>query len=104
MLWLMERGWNDPAAVTSGPFDGTHTHYITSGSATIDSQDIEEMLHHITEHGYGRVGVYGGQLLVFMNTNDFQASGISAWRAGSTTAVTQRQSGTLYPPQSSLLS
>ena len=39
-------------------FDGTHTHYLTSGSATIDSQDIEDMLHHITEHGYGRTGVY----------------------------------------------
>ena len=26
--------------------------------------------------------MYGGQLLAFMNTNDFSASGISAWRAG----------------------
>ena len=35
-------------------FDGTHTHYLTSGSA-IDSGDIEDMIHHVTEHGYGRL-------------------------------------------------
>jgi hypothetical protein len=63
-------------------FDGNHNHYLTTGSATIDSQDIEDAIHHITEHGYGRQGVYGGQLLALMNSDDFSASGISAWRAG----------------------
>jgi hypothetical protein len=31
-------------------FDGAHTHYLTSGSTVIDSQDIEDMIHHVREH------------------------------------------------------
>ena len=34
-------------------FEGTHTHYLTSGSTVIDSQDIEDMIRHVKEHGYG---------------------------------------------------
>ena len=34
-------------------FDGAHTHYLTSGSTVIDSQDIEVMIRHVKEHGYG---------------------------------------------------
>ena len=34
-------------------FQGTHTHYLTSGSTVIDSQDIEVMIRHVKEHGYG---------------------------------------------------
>jgi hypothetical protein len=34
-------------------FDGNHTHYLTSGSTVIDSQDIEVMIRHVQEHGYG---------------------------------------------------
>ena len=71
-----------PPPYLGATFDGTHTHYITSGSTTFDSADLELMLHHVTEHGYGRIGVYGGQMLAFMNTDDFRASGITAWRAG----------------------
>jgi hypothetical protein len=59
-----------------------YTHFLTSGSTTVDSADIEYMIHHVTEHGYGRIGVYGGQLLVFMHPDGFSTSGISAWRAG----------------------
>jgi hypothetical protein len=63
-------------------FDGTHTHYITSGSPTLDSADMEDMRNHVLEHGYGRVGVYGGQMLAFLNPVDFNASEITTWRAG----------------------
>jgi hypothetical protein len=63
-------------------FDGTHTHYLTSGSTVLDSADVETMIHHIAEHGYGRQGVYGGQFLALMHPDDFTASDISAWRAG----------------------
>lgn len=28
-------------------FDGAHTHYLTSGSTVIDSQDIEDMIRHV---------------------------------------------------------
>jgi hypothetical protein len=52
-----------PPEYLGNSFDGTHTHYLTSGSTTIDSQDIEDMIKHVTEHGYGRLGAQGGQLI-----------------------------------------
>ena len=32
-------------------FDSSHSHYLTSQSTVIDSQDIEAMLHHVREQG-----------------------------------------------------
>lgn len=34
-------------------FVGTHSHYLVSGAAQIDSGDLEEAYEHIAEHGYG---------------------------------------------------
>jgi len=62
-------------------FDGTHTHYLTSGSATLDAADLEAMMHHIREHGYG-IDPNGAQLITFMNPGDFEGSLITSWRAG----------------------
>lgn len=61
-------------------FDGAHTHYLTTGSATLDSADVEVMLHHVIEHGY----LYhpASQLLLLMNPLDFASSQVTAWRAG----------------------
>jgi hypothetical protein len=61
-------------------FDGTHTHYLTSGSTTLDSADVEMMINHVMEHGY----LYqpASQLLLILNPLDFHSSGITAWRAG----------------------
>ena len=61
-------------------FDGTHTHYLTSGSAAIDSGDIEDMIHHVTEHGYGRLGAQGGQMVILAHPNE--AQDMTSWRAG----------------------
>ena len=69
-----------PPDYLGNSFTGTHTHYLTSGSAVIDSQDIEDMLHHVTEHGYGRLGNQGGQLIILANPND--AQNMTYWRAG----------------------
>lgn len=33
-------------------FTGTHSHYLVSGAAQIDSGDLEEAYDHIAEHGY----------------------------------------------------
>jgi hypothetical protein len=76
--------WNEdsmiPPPYLGTYFDGDHTHYLTSGSATLDSADVEAMIHHVVEHGY----LYhpAGQLLPVMNPLDFESSQISAWRAG----------------------
>jgi hypothetical protein len=61
-------------------FDGTHTHYLTSGSTTIDSADIEDMIRHVVHHGYGRFGAQGGQLIILANPN--QVEDMTFWRAG----------------------
>ena len=57
-------------------FLGTHTHYLTSQSTVIDSQDIEDMIKHVKEHGYG------SQMLIFAHPDDVDAATMTAWRAG----------------------
>jgi hypothetical protein len=60
-------------------FDGTHTHYLTTGSTVVDSEDIELMIRHITEHGYGGPG---SKLLIFAHPDNVEAATMTAWRAG----------------------
>lgn len=61
-------------------FDGAHTHFLTSGSTHIDSADIEDLLRTVTEHGYGRFGSQGGQLVILANPNEVED--MTFWRAG----------------------
>lgn len=42
-----------PPSYKGKTFSGTHSHYLVSNSALIDSQDVEEAYDHIAEHGYG---------------------------------------------------
>lgn len=42
-----------PPAYKSNTFDGTHNHYLTSGAATVDSGDLDDMIEHLRHHGYG---------------------------------------------------
>jgi hypothetical protein len=69
-----------PPSYLGQQFDGTHTHYLTSGSTNIDSADIEVMIKHVTHHGYGRFGTQGGQLIILANPN--QVEDMTFWRAG----------------------
>ena len=41
-----------PPAYNNVVFDGTHNHYLVSGGAKIDSEDVEMAANHIREHGY----------------------------------------------------
>ena len=61
-------------------FDSSHSHYLTSQSTVIDSQDIEAMLHHVREHGYGDGP--GTQMLIFAHPDDVDAAALTSWRAG----------------------
>jgi hypothetical protein len=61
-------------------FDGTHTHYLVSNSTVIDSQDIEQMIRHVKEHGYGTR--QGSQMLILAHPDDVQLASMTAWRAG----------------------
>lgn len=41
-----------PPRYINNTFDGTHSHYMTSGAATIGSEDLDDLHQNITEHGY----------------------------------------------------
>jgi hypothetical protein len=69
-----------PPAHLGKTFDGSHTHYLTSGSTHIDSADIEDMIRTVTEHGYGRFGSQGGQLIILAHPNEVED--MTFWRAG----------------------
>jgi len=72
-------GWVPPPykGVT---FDGTHSHYLTSGAATIDSDDFETTVGTLTEHGYG--WDTGTQIVCFANRAEVNA--MRKWRFGQT--------------------
>lgn len=59
-------------------FTGTHSHYLTSGSAQIDSGDIEDTYEHIAEHGYG---IENGTTFVML-VNRTQLKEIRKFRQG----------------------
>lgn len=61
-------------------FPADTTHYLTSGSTVIDSQDIEDLLRLIQLKGYGTRP--GSQFLIFAHPDDVTASSMTAWRAG----------------------
>lgn len=76
---------NKPVDIQGRTFDANHSHYISTGSALLDSEDVELLLKHVTEHGYGRGGRSGRMVLMF-NPDDIEESAMTSWRAGSETA------------------
>jgi len=69
-----------PPSHLGNSFDSNHTHYLTSGSTHIDSADVEDMIKHVSHHGYGRFGSQGGQIIILANPN--QVEDMTFWRAG----------------------
>jgi hypothetical protein len=69
-----------PPPYMGNTFDGTHTHYLATGTTTLDSTHIEQLCVHVQEHGYGVRSATA--MLILLNDVDFEASRISAWRAG----------------------
>jgi len=53
-------------------FDGSHTHYIVSGSATFDGGDVRDAYKRVAEHGHGDPTM-GGRVVVFLNPNEAEA-------------------------------
>jgi len=54
-----------PPDYKSTTFNGTHTHYLTSGAALVDSGDIEALYDHVAHHGYSAAN--GTQLVILVN-------------------------------------
>jgi hypothetical protein len=62
--------------VTFNP--ATHTHYVASGAATLDSTDLDNLVTLITEHGYDQQNGYTPLILV----NKTEADVIKTFRRG----------------------
>lgn len=54
-----------PPAYKGATFNGTHSHYLASGAATVDPTDLDDMSEHLWHHGY-RVTT-GSRLLLLVN-------------------------------------
>lgn len=49
-------------------FDGTHTHYLTTGSTDVDGTDLRDLITHITQHGYATEP--GERVLILVNPQE----------------------------------
>jgi hypothetical protein len=67
-----------PPAYKDVEFAGTHSHYMTSGAAVIDSSDLEDAFENIAEHGYGFEN--GTRFVAMMNREDIKE--VRMFRAG----------------------
>lgn len=57
-----------PPTYKSNVHDGTHTHYLVSGAATLASNDFDDLIEHLRHHGYSRVN--GVQLILAVNSRE----------------------------------
>lgn len=69
-----------PPAFGGKTFTSGHSHYLVSGAATIDGQDLSDLIDHVTEHGYA---VNGSERIVILVHPD-QGKTIRSFRVGST--------------------
>ncbi|GAA2555423.1 hypothetical protein [Mycolicibacterium diernhoferi] len=69
-----------PPTFMGKAFAANHQHYLVSGATSLDSEDIEVLSNHVTEHGYGRDA--GSRLLILCGPNE--ADVIASFRAGQT--------------------
>jgi hypothetical protein len=58
-------GWVPPS-YAGNAFNGTHTHFRTSGAATIVSGDLDEIISDLKSHGYSEEN--GTQVIIFVNS------------------------------------
>ena len=57
-----------PPTYKSNVFDNTHSHYITSGAAVIEPQDLDDLSEHLRHHGYSQEN--GVQQIVAVNSRE----------------------------------
>lgn len=78
-LWANDGGMVPPPYLGK-TFGADHTHYLTTGTTTLDSNHVENLISHVTEHGYGVNP--GTRMVVLLNDDDFASSRFASWRAG----------------------
>lgn len=57
-----------PPTYQDNEFDGTHTHYLVSGAAVVESEDLDDMEEHLAHHGYNAEN--GMRLVVLVNRRE----------------------------------
>ena len=57
-----------PPDYNGNTFLSSHNHYLTSGAATIDSDDVESMYEHLRHHGYSEVN--GLRMVLMVNPTE----------------------------------
>lgn len=67
-----------PPTYRGNTFAGTHTHYYTTGAATVDPGDLEDLIDKLGEHGYT---IQNGYRIVIM-VNKQEGKPIRLFRAG----------------------
>lgn len=99
--------WNGdgtvPPAYKSNTFDGTHTHFRTSGAAQIASADLDEIQDDFKSHGYSAEN--GSTMFVMVNVTE--ANVIRGFRVANGARFdfipAQGQPGLILPQDNSLL-
>lgn len=74
-----------PPAYKTNTFNGSHTHYRATGSANLDSQDVEFMIDDLRSHGFGEDN--GSRIVIMVNKAEGDV--IRTWRFGVTNANSQ---------------
>jgi hypothetical protein len=74
---------NVPPPYKGTTFSGSHTHYITSGAATVDPGDLKDLEDHLYHHGYRMTLGYNLVLMV----NRQEATVIRTFKAGTNGAL-----------------
>lgn len=82
-------GWIPPR-FKNEEHDGTHTHYLTTGSASLDSEDVDAMIEHLRHHGYGDTP---GAAQILILANDQEIGQMRPWR------VSNGDTHDFVPPQ-----
>lgn len=67
-----------PPQYAGRTFSSGHTHYLTSGAATVDGQDLEDVIEHIAHHGFG----IGSNERIVLLVHPDQGKTIRGFRAG----------------------
>lgn len=68
-----------PPDFKNNSFTTAHDHYLTSGAATVDSGDLDEMATHVRHHGHGTVEG-GGQLILLVPQDGAEINAIRGFR------------------------
>lgn len=71
-----------PPDYKNNTFTATHSHYLTSGAATVDSGDLDAMATHLRHHGHG-TAAQGGQLLLLVPEDGAEIAAIRGFRVAS---------------------